>query len=130
MTSTAHIRVKIADTDAGGVVYHGRYFDFFEAGRNEFMDRLGLPYKALMEQGYHLPVIEAQVKYIAPAMFDDRLEVQVTAKVEGSRLVAHQKVLCKGKLLTEATTVHVFINKEFRPVRPTKEFLDLLAKTK
>jgi acyl-CoA thioester hydrolase len=71
----AQVRVRFADTDAMGVVYYGTYLSFFEAGRVEAMRQVGFVYAALVEQGLHSPVVEAFVRYLAPARFDDLLLV-------------------------------------------------------
>ena len=125
---TLPLRVRFCETDAGGVVYHGRYFEYFEAGRNEFLTRMGLSYKQLVALGYHLPVIEAQVRYLSPAFFDDKLDIEVSVELQGSRVIAHHKITREGKLLTEAKTVHAFINKAGKPVRPLREFTELITK--
>ena len=69
-------RVAVAETDMMGVVHHGSYIAYFERGRLEYMRRRALPYKQLVERGYHLPVVELNVRYKKPANFDDMLHVQ------------------------------------------------------
>ena len=126
---TIKLRVRFAETDGMGVVYHGRYFEYFEAARVRLLDEVGMPYTKLVELGYHLPVVEAQVRYRAPAKFDDDLEITATvAPIEGPRLNLSYKVTCRGDLLTEGKTVHAFINKNGFPVRPPQEFLDVINK--
>jgi acyl-CoA thioester hydrolase len=72
----AQVRVRFADTDAMGVAYYGAYLSFFEAGRVEAMRQVGFVYAALVEQGLHSPVVEACVRYLAPARFDDLLLIE------------------------------------------------------
>jgi len=69
-------RVGVAETDMMGVVHHGSYIAYFERGRLEYMRRRALPYKALVERGFHLPVVELNVRYKKPACFDDLLCVE------------------------------------------------------
>ena len=59
-----------------GVAYYGTYLSFFETGRVEAMRQVGLRYTRLVEQGLHSPVVEACVRYLAPARFDDLLLVR------------------------------------------------------
>ena len=72
----ARVRVRFADTDAMGVAYYGTYLSFFETGRVEAMRQVGFVYARLLEQGLHSPVVEACVRYLAPARFDDLLLVE------------------------------------------------------
>jgi acyl-CoA thioester hydrolase len=71
-TETAQ-RVGVADTDLMGIVHHANYVTYFERGRLEYMRRRGLPYKRVIEQGLHLPVVELGIRYRKPAHFDDLL---------------------------------------------------------
>jgi acyl-CoA thioester hydrolase len=71
----AQVRVRFADTDAMGVAYYGTYLSFFETGRVEAMRQVGLVYARLTDEGLHSPVVEACVRYLAPARFDDLLLV-------------------------------------------------------
>jgi acyl-CoA thioester hydrolase len=70
------VRVRYADTDAMGVVYHANYLAFFEVGRVEAMRQIGIDYASVVRRGLHLVVIEASVNYIKPAHFDDVLLVE------------------------------------------------------
>ena len=73
LSATTEIRVRYAETDKMGVVYHANYFVWFEAARIQLLDDLGLPYNDLEERGYLLPVLECGAKFLQPAHFDDRL---------------------------------------------------------
>lgn len=68
------IRVYYADTDAYGVVWHGAYLRWLEAGRIEYTDKvLGLDLKQMQDDGCILPVVELNVKYKLSAKLDDNL---------------------------------------------------------
>jgi YbgC/YbaW family acyl-CoA thioester hydrolase len=69
-------RVGVADTDMMGIVHHANYVVYFERGRLEYMRRRGLSYKQMVERGYHMPVVELNVRYRKPAHFDDMLRVE------------------------------------------------------
>jgi acyl-CoA thioester hydrolase len=58
-----------------GVAYYGNYLAFFESGRVEAMRQIGADYASVVAQGIHLVVIEALVRYVKPAVFDDVLLV-------------------------------------------------------
>lgn len=71
---TNEIRVYYADTDAYGVVWHGSYLRWMEAGRIEFTDKiLGLDLKKMQDEGCVLPVVDINIKYKSSARTDERL---------------------------------------------------------
>jgi len=72
-------RVIFGDTDAGGIVYHPRYLELAERGRNEAMRQLGLDVGALFsDDGYGLALRSAQLRFLSPAMFDDVLFIHTS----------------------------------------------------
>lgn len=75
------LRVRYAETDAAGFAHHSAYLPWFEAARIEWLRAQGIAYAALERDGYHLAVVEAFVRYVAPARFDDALVVR-TALVD------------------------------------------------
>ncbi|RPI32602.1 MAG: acyl-CoA thioesterase [Actinomycetota bacterium] len=72
---TTQVRVRYADTDAAGVAYYANYLVFFEVARVELLRALGCPITEVEARGFHLPVIEAHVRYRRPARLDDLLDV-------------------------------------------------------
>ncbi|MBI5521127.1 MAG: acyl-CoA thioesterase [Desulfarculus sp.] len=70
------IRPLFADVDAMNVVYYGQYLRFFELGRAELMRASGRAYREMAEQGLHLPVTEAQVRYRRPIFYDDLIVIE------------------------------------------------------
>jgi acyl-CoA thioester hydrolase len=75
VTETLH-RIGVAETDMMGIVHHANYVVYLERGRLEYMRQRGFSYKALVERGYHMPVVELDVRYRRPAFFDDLLRLQ------------------------------------------------------
>jgi acyl-CoA thioester hydrolase len=77
-TSSTQIRVHYALTDQMGVVYHGRYAEFFEIGRSEAIRDLGFTYKDIEAMGVIMAVVEMNIKYIRPIRYDDLINVKTT----------------------------------------------------
>ena len=77
-TSAMDLRVRFCETDLMGIVHHGSYLVYFEAGRVEWLRRRGVTYADWASRGVHLPVVEAHVSYKAPSRFDDLLVVETT----------------------------------------------------
>ncbi len=129
---TSTIRVKYADTDAMGIVYNGRYLEYFEYGRTELLRAHGLPYSYVEKQGYQLPLLEAFVKYKTPAVYDDLIEVEATVETLYSPKIHIDYNLRRqsdGVIIATGHTEHVFIKKgTIKPVRPPKFYIDALKK--
>ena len=71
------VRVRYAETDRMGVVYHANYLVWFEIGRTEFCRARGFAYKDMEENdGAFLVVAESYCRYKAPALYDDELVVR------------------------------------------------------
>ena len=117
-----HLRVRYADTDKMGVVYYGKYFEYFEVARTEMLRACGLPYAEIEADGYGLPVLEASARYMKGAKYDDllRINVRMEAAVR-ARLVIDYGVYLEAtnELIAEGKTTLAFISTETgRPSRP------------
>jgi acyl-CoA thioester hydrolase len=116
-TVEARIRVRYAETDQMGVVYHANYVVWFEVGRVELLRSIGLPYKQLEAEGILIAVAEVNARYKRPARYDDEIAVRTTVKqVRGSIIrIGYQVVrVTDEELLCEGETVHVVIDREFK----------------
>jgi acyl-CoA thioester hydrolase len=87
-SSETQIRVRYAETDQMGIVYHGNYFAYFETARAESIRQLGFTYADMEKTGVIMPVIEVQCKYLRPARYDDLITVKVILK----ELPLHHKI--------------------------------------
>jgi len=123
---TSQLRVRYAHTDAMGIVYHGNYYEYFEAARVELMRHAGLNYTELVEAGYYMPLIESHCEYKKPAKFDDLLDITCKMVYDGAlRVKLLYKIHCNGILICTGHTVHVFTTvAENKIVKPPKLFLD------
>ena len=113
LSSKTSLRVRYAETDQMGIVYHSNYLIWFEVGRSELLRELNLPYTLFEEQGLGLAVVEANCRYRKPTHYDDELVI-VTEMESISRktVIFLYRVYRQETLLAEGKTVHVFINKE------------------
>ncbi len=114
MTSESRLRVRYAETDQMGVVYHSNYLIWFEVGRADLIRSLGLDYKSMeREEGVGIAVVEATCRYKAPARYDDELIVRTTlAGIRGS-VLRFTYTLHRAQddlLLCEGATTHVVVS--------------------
>lgn len=116
-------RVTYADCTLGNHIYYARYLDLLEAARGEFFRWLGHPLLQLQSQ-WLFPVLEARLRYKAPARYDDVLEITVwPVLVERVRLNFASRIVrpADGKLILEAETDHVCTSLEDKPRRLPEE---------
>ena len=111
----ARLRVRYAETDAMGVVYHANYLVWFEVGRGEYFWRQGMEYGDWEQRGVNLPVSEVKARFIAPAGYGDVLTVRAWVEATRSREVtfAYEVLLTEtGELLATGWTKHLCVNRE------------------
>jgi acyl-CoA thioester hydrolase len=104
------VPVRFYEVDSYGVVWHGHYIGWFEAGRNELTERFQMGPLQLKDRKLLAPVVEVSCQYKLPATFGDSLIVQTTMeKTEVAKLIFHYRVLHResGKVLATGASTHV-----------------------
>ena len=128
LQSRTQINVRYAETDMMGIVYHGSYLPWFEIGRTNLLKEYGVPYRQLEKDGYFLPVIEVQAKFHRPAVYDDTVTVITTLREKPSLRINLEYEIRRGdELLVTGKTMHAFIDREGRPVRPPTSFREKIT---
>ena len=112
------LRVRYAETDKMGVVYHSNYVVWFEVGRVELLRQLGFEYASMeKEDDCHIPVVDLRVRYKAPALYDDEIVIRTSlANVRSSLLHFHYEVLraADRTLLATGETMHIIVDSQFQ----------------
>lgn len=114
------LRVRYAETDQMGVVYYANYFVWCEIGRVEYFRQIGWDYKQMeILDDCHLPVVEANCRYRAPARYDDEIVVETAVTAIRTYIIKFSyrilRVTPDGHLpLAEAETVHVTVDKQMQ----------------
>jgi acyl-CoA thioester hydrolase len=119
------IRVTYEETDKMGVVYYANYLRWFEIARTELLRQEGLIYRDLEENGILLPVLESHCNYHHPARYDDLVKLVTKIKdLRRAKITFEYEILRleDDKLLATGTTVHPFVNSDFKPISLKKEF--------
>ncbi len=104
------LRVRYAETDRMGIVYHSHYIVWFEIGRTDYCRSAGLPYRAMEDSGLFILVTSVDCRYRRPARYDDSLRVRSRLTELASRGLAfgYEIVDEADRLLAEGSTRHVF----------------------
>ena len=104
------IRVRYAETDQMGVVYHGNYFQYFEVSRAEAIRHLGYTYADIESIGIIMPVVDVSCKYIKPIQYDELITVVTLLKElrKDHRIEFHHEIYNKDKELLAAGRVVLF----------------------
>jgi acyl-CoA thioester hydrolase len=124
------VRVIFGDTDQMGIVYYANYLRWFEAARGEFCRQRGLPYTEIAASGYGFPVIEAHVRYVKPARYEDLLRVDLHLdEMKRASMRFRYEVHRGTELLADGWTVHACVDKHGRPARFSEDMRRLLAGT-
>lgn len=118
-TSSLELRVRYAETDKMGVVYHSHYLVWCELGRTDHIRESGMSYREIEEAGIMLAVAEANVRYRAPARYDDLIRVETTLSDVSSRAVTFDYLITNaatGERLATARTLLVALDPSHRVI--------------
>jgi len=124
LSAETRLRVRYAETDRMGVVYHSNFAVWFEVGRVELLRQLGFDYKEMeQEEKCHLPVVDLRVRYKAPAQYDDEIVVRTELKNARSALLHFGYEVFRERdraLLATGETMHIIVDDKFER-RPLPE---------
>jgi acyl-CoA thioester hydrolase len=124
-----NVRVRYAETDKMGVVYHANYLVWFEVGRCELLRAIGSSYRELESAGVSLPVIEAHCEYRSPARYDDELQVKTWGEMLSPVRVEFKYEVSRptdGTVNALGRTVHAAVDNAGKPCRLPAYIQDLL----
>lgn len=114
------LELTYADTDMMGVVYHANYLRYFEIGRNNFTNSIGLRYLDLEAAGHVMPILDVQVSYKQALRFGDKAFVKAWLEENGTVITVYcYEVVNEDESIVYATgkTSHALVTKEgFKPV--------------
>jgi acyl-CoA thioester hydrolase len=111
-----------------GIVHHANYLSYFEMGRVEWLRRRAVTYSDWAARGIHLPVVDASVRYRAPARFDDWLTVDSRlVELRSASLRFEYRLEREGTLLAEGGTRHACIGPGHVLRRLPPEMVDVLV---
>jgi acyl-CoA thioester hydrolase len=127
----ATVRVRYAETDQMGVVYHANFLVWFEVGRVELMRALGIEYKRMeADDDCHIVVAEVNCRYHHPARYDEVLRIRTRIAESRNRIVKFSYEVFRdsdGQLLATGGSTHVICGSTGRPKLLPEKYRQLLC---
>lgn len=105
------LRVPLFEVDLGQAVYHGNYFHLLELGREDFLRKIGFPYREFMKRQLHLTIVESSCVYRKPLHYDEDIEIH--SRITWSRrrsLAMEQLIFREGTSGSRELTTQVVLN--------------------
>jgi len=125
--NVTYYRVIYGDCDSMSIVYYSNYLKLFEIGRTELLRELGTTYREVEESGFFLPVTEAYLKYIKPALYDDLLKIKTMMGFVKRASSRFDYTIYRGEdIIVQGYTIHACLNRENRIVRFPDFLLNIL----
>jgi acyl-CoA thioester hydrolase len=123
-------KVYFGDTDAAGVVYHGRYIYWMEASRIDFLENVGLPYEDLQKERIGLIPSEINIKYMRPMKFGDKFSVKTCVSgLWGGSIEMSTVFECSDQIICKASVKLVCLDEsKWKPRRLLPELIDCIKK--
>jgi len=123
----SRLRVRYAETDQMGVVYHSNHFVWFEIGRVELLRQLGFSYREMeQDDGCFIAVVDARCRYRAPAHYDDEIIVRTHLKNVRDSVIHFGYELVRvgdGILLAEGETTHIVTDAHMKMVALAEKYM-------
>jgi acyl-CoA thioester hydrolase len=131
-TFSTDVRVRFAETDAQGIAHHANYLVWFELTRVAYLAEFAGGYNALRDEGYEATVVEAHVRYLVPARFDDVIRIWTRCTdVRGARFRYEYTLerLADGARIADGWTSHACVDaRTLRPTRMPQWLVDAVAR--
>jgi acyl-CoA thioester hydrolase len=125
LSGEIQIRVRYAETDRMGLLHHANYLVYFEQARTELLRARGVAYKDLEDRGYFLVIAKVEIKYRAPAHYDDVLTIRTTVtRTTPVRLEHRYEVFRDGAMICEGATTLACVDRDGKPQAMPQWLLD------
>jgi acyl-CoA thioester hydrolase len=121
----AKVRVRYAETDQMGIVYHANYVVWMEVGRVELCRALGIRYRDMEAEGILLTVVEVQCRYAQPALYDEEIVIRAWVEESNPRMVRfgyEMREAESGRKVATGETKHIFCDKSRKPRKLPEQY--------
>jgi acyl-CoA thioester hydrolase len=130
-TVEARVRVRYAETDQMGVVYHANYLVWMEVGRVEYWRAAGLRYRDMeREDGILLVVAEVNCRYRAPALYDEEVVIRTRIGDANARMIRFEYEMVAAedqRVLATGETKHIFCGRDRKPAKCPAKYHETLG---
>jgi acyl-CoA thioester hydrolase len=127
VVNETRVRVRYAETDQMGIVYHANHFIWFEVGRVELFRQLGFSYKDMEQHdNCFIAVVDARCRYKAPALYDDEVIVRTWLKNFRESVIHFGYELVRsidGTVLAEGETTHIIADAQMRKTTLPEKYM-------
>ncbi len=122
----ARLRVRYAETDQMGIVYHANYLVWMEVGRAEYCRAAGIRYRDMeREDGILLAVVEANCRYLSPALYDEEVIVRTWVEQAHPRMLRFRYEMVEpetNRVLATGETKHIFCDRQRKPMKLPEKY--------
>lgn len=129
VVNETRIRVRYAETDQMGVVYHANHFIWFEVGRVELLRQLGFSYKDMeLKDDCFIAVVDARCRYKAPVHYDDEVMIRTFLQSVRDKVIhfGYELLIAESRrLLAEGETTHIVANAQMKPRRLPEKYMSV-----
>ena len=127
LITDARLRVRYAETDQMGVVYHSNYIIWFEVGRVEMLRAMGFTYKDMEgKDGCRIAVVDVKCRFKSPALYDDEILVRTHLKNVRESLIHFGYEILRATdntLLAEGETTHIVVDQNMQRMSLPEKYL-------
>jgi len=119
------IRVRYSDVGRMGYANQAHFYDWMDIAKENFIKQYGVTYKEIEDQGYFFPIVESRCRFKNPACYDDELTIRIKIAELGAIKVSFSYEIVRErdyKVIALATSVHAFVDREFKPAVLKKAF--------
>lgn len=127
----SEVRVRLPETDAMGIVFHGNYFTYLEVGRVDYLRNLGLSEGIRPIKDFENVVVAAHLDFKSPARLDDPLTIGVCVReIRESSFTFDFRIKHKqeNRICAVGYTTHVAIDEQYRPIRVPEDFREVVGR--
>lgn len=110
-------RVQYYETDKMQCTHHSNYVRFMEEARLNYLDKIGYGYARMESEGLISPVLSVDLQFKKTTTFDDVIDIDVKLKsMTAVRMEFAYVMTHNGVVVCTATSVHCYLDKNFRPI--------------
>ncbi len=113
------ITVPFFDVDSMDIVWHGHYCKYLEVARCNLLDKLGYNYADMKKSGFMFPIVDMQIQYLQPLVFEQQIIVKASLVEWEYRLKIHYRICdaATGATLSKAYTVQAAVDAQTKMLR-------------